>query len=101
LSGQDRPAKTLTAAYQGNLSFLHGFGGKIAQEHGKKDEGGSVTIARLIRIVFGTVAGLMLILAVSDVMLTGHLSIITPASFGALLAVALAFLISNLLNGRE
>jgi PAS domain S-box-containing protein len=60
-----------------------------------------VTIARLIRIVFGTVAGLMLILAASDVMLTGHLSIITPASFGALLAVALAFLISNLLNGRE
>ena len=60
-----------------------------------------VTIARLIRIIFGTVAGLMLILAVSDVMLTGHLSIITPASFGALLTVALAFLISNLLNARE
>jgi PAS domain S-box-containing protein len=80
---------------------LHGSGGKITRELGKKDEGGSVTIARLIRIVFGTVAGLMLILALSDVMLTGHLSIISPANFGALLSVALAFLISNLLNARE
>jgi PAS domain S-box-containing protein len=60
-----------------------------------------VTVARLIRTVFGTVAGLMLIMAVADVMLSGHLTIVSPASFGALLSVALAFLISNLLNSRE
>jgi PAS domain S-box-containing protein len=46
-------------------------------------------------------AGLMLVIAIGDVMLSGHLTIVSPASFGALLAVALAFLISNLLNSRE
>jgi PAS domain S-box-containing protein len=51
--------------------------------------------------VFGTMAGLMLVIAVGDVMLSGHLTIVSPASFGALLTVALAFLISNLLNSRE
>jgi PAS domain S-box-containing protein len=60
-----------------------------------------VTAARLIRLVFGTVAGLMLILAVGDIMLSGRLTILSPLSFGALLAVALAFLISNILNSRE
>ena len=60
-----------------------------------------MTVARLIRIVFGTVAGVMLILAVGNVMLSGRLTIVSPASFGALLTVALAFLISNLLNARE
>ena len=58
-------------------------------------------MARLIRIVFGTVAGVMLILAVGNIMLSGRLTIVSPASFGALLTVALAFLISNLLNARE
>jgi PAS domain S-box-containing protein len=51
--------------------------------------------------VFGVVAGVMLTLAVGDVMLSGRLTIVSPASFGALLTVALAFLISNLLNARE
>jgi len=60
-----------------------------------------VTAARAIRIVFGTVAGSMLIVAVGDTMLSGRLTIVSPVSFGALLAVALAFLISNLLNARE
>ncbi|MBN9553993.1 MAG: PAS domain-containing protein, partial [Alphaproteobacteria bacterium] len=60
-----------------------------------------MTAARLIRLVFGTVAGVMLILAVGDIMLSGRLTILTSASFGALLAVALAFLISNVLNSRE
>ena len=60
-----------------------------------------MTVARLIRTVFGTVAGLMLVMAVADVILSGHLTIVSPASFGALLTVALAFLISNLLNSRE
>ena len=61
----------------------------------------TVTVARLIRIVFGVVAGVMLILAVGNVILSGRLTIVSPASFGALLTVALAFLISNLLNARE
>ena len=60
-----------------------------------------MSVARLIRTVFGIVAGLMLVMAVADVILSGHLTIVSPASFGALLTVALAFLISNLLNSRE
>jgi len=60
-----------------------------------------VTAARAIRIVFGTVAGSMLVVAVADIMLSGRMTIVSPASFGALLAVALAFLISNLLHARE
>jgi signal transduction histidine kinase/CheY-like chemotaxis protein len=60
-----------------------------------------VNLARLIRIVFGTLAGLMLIAAFGDVMLVGRLTIISPWSFGALLSVALAFLISILLSARE
>lgn len=60
-----------------------------------------MNIARLIRIVFGTLAGLMLIAAFGDVMLVGRLTIISPWSFGALLSVALAFLISILLSARE
>ncbi len=58
-------------------------------------------MARSIRIVFGTIAGLMLVIAVGDVMLSGRLTIVSPASFGALLTVALAFLVSNILNARE
>jgi PAS domain S-box-containing protein len=68
---------------------------------GKRKETDPVTVARLIRTVFGTVAGVMLILEVGNVILSGHLTIVSPVSFGALLAVALAFLISNLLHSRE
>jgi PAS domain S-box-containing protein len=57
--------------------------------------------ARIIRIVFGTVAGIMLITALGDVLLRGRLTIITPGSFAALLAVALAFLLNNLIAARE
>src|SRR6201996_3056742 len=60
-----------------------------------------MTVARVIRIVFGTLAGLMLIGALADIVLFGRLTIVSPASFGALLTVALAFLINNLLTGRE
>ena len=58
-------------------------------------------LARIIRIVFGGVAGVMLVAALGDVLLFGHLTIISPFSFGALLAVALAFLLNNLLASRE
>ena len=42
----------------------------------------------------------MLVAALGDVLLFGHLTIITPSSFGALLAVALAYLLNNLLASR-
>jgi PAS domain S-box-containing protein len=61
----------------------------------------NVTVARIVRIVFGAIAGLMLVAALADVMLSGHLTIVSPFSFGALLAVALGFLITNLLSSRE
>ena len=58
-------------------------------------------IARWLRIVFGVVAGLMLLAALADIVLAGRLTIVSPFSFGALLAVALAFLINNHLDSRE
>ena len=61
----------------------------------------TVLLTRLIRYVFGGLAGLMLLAAFADVLLRGHLTIISPISFGALLAVALAFLLQNLLVARE
>ena len=51
--------------------------------------------------MFGTLAGVMLTAALADIMLFGQLTIVSPASFGALLSVALAFLINNLLTARE
>jgi PAS domain S-box-containing protein len=60
-----------------------------------------LTIAKIIRIVFGVLAGLMLTAALGDIVLFGRLTIVTPANFGALLAIALAFLINNLLTSRE
>ncbi len=43
----------------------------------------------------------MLVAALGDVLLFGHLTIISPFSFGALLAVALAYLLNNLFAARE
>ena len=43
----------------------------------------------------------MLVAALADVVLRGQLTLISPFSFGALLAVALAFLLTNLLSARE
>jgi PAS domain S-box-containing protein len=60
-----------------------------------------MSFARIIRIVFGVVAGVMLVAALADIVLFGKLTLISPFSFGALLAVAIAFLILNLLNSRE
>ncbi|HEX4272681.1 MAG TPA: ATP-binding protein, partial [Rhizomicrobium sp.] len=58
-------------------------------------------LARIIRIIFGGVAGIMLVAALGDVVIFGRLTIVTPFSFGALLAVALAYLLNNLLASRE
>jgi PAS domain S-box-containing protein len=60
-----------------------------------------VLVARIIRIVFGGLASVMLLAAFGDIVLRGHLTIISPFSFGALLSVALAFLLHNLLVARE
>jgi PAS domain S-box-containing protein len=60
-----------------------------------------MSFARIIRIVFGVVAGVMLVAALGDILWFGRLTLISPFSFGALLAVAIAFLILNLLNSRE
>jgi len=56
---------------------------------------------RIIRIVFGGLAGVMLLAAVADILAHGQLGIISPVNFGALLAVALAFLVQNMLVARE
>ncbi|MBA2588824.1 MAG: response regulator [Alphaproteobacteria bacterium] len=58
-------------------------------------------MARIVRIVFGSVAGVMLVAALANVVLTGQLTLISPFSFGALLAVALAFVLNNILTARE
>jgi PAS domain S-box-containing protein len=60
-----------------------------------------VNLARLTRILFGFVAGVMLVASLADVMLSGRLSLVSPFSFGALLAVALAYLLDNVLRARE
>jgi PAS domain S-box-containing protein len=62
---------------------------------------GIVLLTRIIRIVFGGLAGLMLVGAFADILLRGHLTMLTPGTFGALLAVALAFLLQSLLVARE
>ena len=60
-----------------------------------------MSLARIIRIVFGVVAGIMLLAALANILWFGRLTLISPFSFGALLAVALAFLLNNLLTARE
>ena len=57
--------------------------------------------ARIVPIVFGVLAGAMLAIGVADVLIQGRLTIIEPMNFGALLAVALAFLAYHLLATRE
>jgi PAS domain S-box-containing protein len=58
-------------------------------------------LARIIRIVFGSIGGVMIVTALGDILLFGRLTIISPFSFGALLAVAMAYLLNNLLASRE
>jgi PAS domain S-box-containing protein len=57
-------------------------------------------LARIIRIVFGSVVGVTLVAALANILLIGQLTLISPFSFGALLALALAFLLNNLLSAR-
>ncbi len=55
---------------------------------------------RVTRLVFGSLAGCILLAALANVVLTGELTIISPECFGALLVVALAFLIKSLVEAR-
>ena len=48
-----------------------------------------MSFARIIRVVFGAIAGVMLVAALGDILWSGRLSLISPLSFGALVAVAL------------
>ena len=60
-----------------------------------------MSVVRIIRIVFGVIAGVMLVAALGDILLSGRLTLISPFSFGALVAVALAYLLTNMLASRE
>src|ERR1700759_3484055 len=80
----------------GTLRFSYGIMGDAARSN--RRDFSRLTIARVIRIVFGVLAGLMLVAALGDIVLFGQLTIVSPVSFGALLAVALAFLINKLLT---
>ena len=55
---------------------------------------------RATRFIFGVLAGCGLVAALANVVLTGRLTILSPISFGALLVVALAFMIKNLIEAR-
>jgi PAS domain S-box-containing protein len=57
--------------------------------------------ARILPIVFGILAGVMLVVALGDMLIWGRLTVISPFSFCALLAVTLAFLVYHLLSARE
>src|SRR5690349_6180640 len=54
----------------------------------------------LFRIVLGGVAGAIVIVALSEVLLFGRLSLMSPVSFGALLALGLAYMIKTLHASR-
>ncbi len=58
------------------------------------------SVLRILRIVLGGVAGATLLAALVNIVLLGRLTLISPASFGALLAVALAFLLEALHSAR-
>jgi PAS domain S-box-containing protein len=57
-------------------------------------------VLRATRIVFGAIAGFMLVAAFANVVLTGRLTIMSPVSFGALLVVALAYLTRSQIEAR-
>ncbi|HEX2761122.1 MAG TPA: ATP-binding protein [Rhizomicrobium sp.] len=60
-----------------------------------------MALVRIVKIVFGATAGVMLVAALADVLIRGRLSLFSPISFSGLLVVSLAFLIYHLLQSRE
>ncbi len=85
--------------FGGTLSVSEGTAGQDCR--GNQGFCPAMSFARVIRIVFGVVAGVMLVAAIADILWSGHLTLIAPFSFGALVAVALAFLLTNILSARE
>jgi len=57
-------------------------------------------VLRIVRIVFGCVAALLLAAGLAEIMLFGRLSLISPVGFGALLALMLVFLLKALHRAR-
>jgi PAS domain S-box-containing protein len=57
--------------------------------------------ARVIRILFGVIASAMAMAALTDVLVTGRLTWISPLAFGALVAVLIAFVLHGFLIARE
>ncbi|HET7084120.1 MAG TPA: ATP-binding protein [Rhizomicrobium sp.] len=55
---------------------------------------------RWVRIILGSLAGVMLMAALGNILLLGRLSLMTPVQFGALVALTLAFLLRNLHSAR-
>ncbi|HKU65693.1 MAG TPA: histidine kinase dimerization/phospho-acceptor domain-containing protein, partial [Rhizomicrobium sp.] len=55
---------------------------------------------RTLRIVLGSVAGMIVIVALAEILLFGRLSLIPPVCFGALLALGLTVLIKTLKAAR-
>jgi len=55
---------------------------------------------RILRIVLGGVAGVILLAALAEVLLRGRLTLIPPLYFGALIALALAYLAKTLHAAR-
>jgi PAS domain S-box-containing protein len=60
-----------------------------------------VNLARVLRIGFGSLAGIALVAAFSEILLFNRLIWITPLEFAVLLCVALLFLLKNIVIGRE
>jgi PAS domain S-box-containing protein len=73
-------------------------GGTLAPE--KPGKRLAFSVARIVRIVLGGLAGAILMAALANILLSGRLTLISPVGFGALLALALAFLLKNLHNAR-
>ena len=98
-SGLRRPCPGVNPIL-GTLNISEGTGRHNAS--GKSQALGVFFVAaRIIRIVFGVLAGALLVAALGDILIWGRLTFISPFSFGALLAVALAFLLSHLLATQE
>jgi PAS domain S-box-containing protein len=57
-------------------------------------------VFRIVRIAFGCIAAILLAAGLAEIMLFGRLSLISPVCFGALLALALAFLLKTLHSAR-
>jgi PAS domain S-box-containing protein len=58
-------------------------------------------VARILRIIFGALAGVMLLIALADILLSGRLSLVSPTSFAALLAISLSYLLHKIFVARE